>query len=151
MEGSFATFAALLGAVVGGLLSVLASWLAQRVQARSQWLVQEIKQRETLYSEFIDAASCCFADALQASEPDTPPLAKLYAELGRMRLLSSDPVVTEANAIVRKILNTYADPNRTRSEVRELLSDETMNLFSAFATASRRELTDLEPLRRAPR
>ena len=60
-----ATFAALLGATIGGMLSVLASWIAQRVQSRSQWVVQEIKQRKQLYSEFIQRSVRCYADALQ--------------------------------------------------------------------------------------
>jgi hypothetical protein len=141
------TFAALLGAVIGGLLSVLASWLAQRVQARSQWLVQEIKQRQHLYSEFVEAASCSFADALQQDEPQTANLAKLYAEMGRMRLVSSDAVVKEANLIAHKILETYAAANHSGAEVRDLLSRDSIDLFSAFADACRAELAELEPLR----
>jgi hypothetical protein len=137
----------LLGAMIGGLLSVLASWLGQRVQARSQWLVQEVKQRQHLYSEFVDAASCSFADALQQDEPQTANLAKLYAEMGRMRLVSSDAVVKEANLIAHKILETYAAANHSRAEVRDLLSRDSIDLFSAFADACRAELAELEPLR----
>ena len=48
---TFAAFAALFGAVIGGFLSVVASVLAQRVQARSQWMVQEFKQRQHLLCE----------------------------------------------------------------------------------------------------
>src|SRR4051794_23321024 len=96
------TLAALLGAVIGGALSVLASWLAQRVQSKSQWVTQEIKQRQELYSQFVEAASCCFADAMLESEPDTARLAMLYGARGRMRLVSSAPVIEEANLIVHK-------------------------------------------------
>jgi hypothetical protein len=141
------TLAALLGAVIGGLLSVLASWLAQRVQSKSQWLVQEIKQRQQLYSEFVEAASCCFADALLENEPDTTSLAKLYGEMGRMRLLSSEAVVVEANRIAHKILDAYADDNRSKVEVRDFLAHETVDLFSDFGNACRAELTRLQPLR----
>jgi hypothetical protein len=73
-----ATVAALLGAVIGGLLSVLASWLAQRVQSRSQLISQEIQRRQLLYSEFVQATACCYADALQENEPDPGKLASLY-------------------------------------------------------------------------
>jgi hypothetical protein len=141
------TIAALLGAVIGGALSVLASWLAQRVQSKSQWLVQEIKQRQQLYSEFVEAASCCFADALLENEPDTTSLAKLYGEMGRMRLLSSDAVVIEANRIAHKILDAYAEDNRSKVEVRDFLAHETVDLFSDFGNACRAELTRLQPLR----
>ena len=147
MDGMFATFAALLGAVIGGMLSVLASWLAQRVQAKSQWIVQEIKEREQLYSEFIEAASCCFSEALQENEPTTVLVANLYAEIGRIRLLSSAPVVREANLIAHTILDAYAEKNRTKEEVRDLLSHDSIDLFSDFGDACRAELARLQPLR----
>jgi hypothetical protein len=140
------TFAALLGAVIGGALSVLASWLAQRVQSRSQWLVHEIKQRQQLYSEFVDAASCCFADAMLESEPDTARLAKLYGDMGRMRLLSSEPVMAEAKRITHTILEAYAEDNRTRIEIRDYLAHTSMDLFAEFGKACRAELAQLEPL-----
>ena len=143
---TFATFAALLGAVIGGLLSVLASVLAQRVQAKSQWFVQEFKQRQHLYSEFVEAASCCYADALQENEPETAKMAKLYAEVGRMQLVSSAPVIREANRIARKILDTFACENRSRAEVADLLSHDSIDLFSDFGIACRRELSQLQPL-----
>jgi hypothetical protein len=92
------TIAALLGAIIGGLLSVLASWLAQRVQARAQWMSQEILRRQQLYSEFIEAAARCYADALQRNEPNTAALSRLYGEIGRMRLHSSALVIKEAMA-----------------------------------------------------
>ena len=139
------TLAALLGAIIGGVLSVIASWLAQRVQSKSQWLVQEIKQRQQLYSEFVEAASCCFADALQQSKADTATLAKLYGEMGRMRLVSTEPVIREANLIAHRILDTYADTNRTKAEIRALLADDSLDLFSDFGNACRAELAELEP------
>lgn len=142
-----ATFSALLGAIIGGGLSVLASWLAQRVQSKSQWLVQEIKQRQQLYSAFIEAASCAFGDALQANDPDTATLANLYAEVGRMRLVSSEPVVRAANAVAHKILDTYADTNRSKQEVREFLARDSIDLFADFSDACRAELVKLQPSR----
>ena len=139
------TLAALLGAVIGGVLSVLASWLAQRVQSRSQLLTQEIKQRQQLYSDFVEAASCCFADALLESEPDTTTLARLYGQIGRMRLVSSDAVVREANNLAHKILDAYAAENRSRIEVRDFLARDSIDLFSDFGDACRAELLRLEP------
>ncbi len=144
---TFAAFVALFGALIGGLLSVLASVLAQRVQARSQWFVQEFKQRQHLYSEFVEAASCCFADALLENEPDTARIAKLYAEVGQMQLISSQPVIREANRIAHKILDTFACKNRSKAEVAEFLSHDTIDFFSDFGAACREELSRLRPLR----
>lgn len=139
-----AALAALLGAVIGGALSVLASWVAQRVQSRTQLLTQEIKRRQRLYSEFVKAASRCYAEALQENEPEPGNLSRLYGEIGRMRLYSSDEVVNEANFIAHKILETYGDSNRTKAEIRDFLSQKSIDLFSAFGDACRAELARLE-------
>lgn len=48
---------ALAGATIGGLTSVLASWLTQHTQARAQWLAQDKLRQQELYKEFIEAAS----------------------------------------------------------------------------------------------
>jgi hypothetical protein len=139
------TVAALLGAVIGGVLSVFSSWLAQRVQTRSQWLSQEIQRRQQLYSDFIEAAARCFGDALQSSEPDTGRLAKLYGDLGRMRLVSSDEVLRESNQIAHRILNTYGTTNRNKAEIRDFLAHDSIDLFSDFGDACRREMARLQP------
>jgi hypothetical protein len=57
--------AALAGAATGGVMSLLASLLANQRQARAQWLAQDRSGREELYKEFIENASRCYVDALQ--------------------------------------------------------------------------------------
>ena len=138
---------ALLGAVVGGLLSVLASWLAQRVQSKAQLLAHEIQRRQQLYSDFVEASARCYADALQQSEPEPGRLSRLYGEVGRMRLFSSDTVVVEAYRIVHSILDTYRDCNRNKAEIRDFLAGDSVDLFSAFGEACRAELGRLQPNR----
>ena len=138
-------FAALLGAVIGGLLSVLATWLAQRVQTNGQWLTQEIQRRQQLYNDFIETAVRCYADALQKEEPSTKRLAKLYGDMGRMRLQSSKPVLTEAYRIAHRILDTYSAANRSTIEIRDLLAGDSIDLFSDFGEACRAELARLQP------
>ena len=145
-----AAISALAGALVGGILSVLASWIAQRVQSRAQLLAQEIKRRQQLYNDFVESCSRCYADALQENEPEPGRLSRLYAEIGRMRLCSSDKVIEEAYGIVRQILEAYSGSNRTRGEIREYFAHESVDLFSSFAKACRAELIELEapPARR---
>jgi hypothetical protein len=139
------TLAALLGAIIGGLLSVVASWLAQQVQSKAQWLTQEIARRQQLYSEFLDATVCAYADALQHDQIDTNAVSKLYGEMGRMRLNSSEPVLLEAYKILHKILEAYRDTNRSSSEVGELLSSDAVDLYTDFSDACRAELLQLQP------
>lgn len=141
------TFAALLGATLGGALSVVASWLAQRVQSKSQVLTLEIQRRQQLYSDFVKTAARCFADALQESEPNAKRLARLYGAIGRMRVQSSVTVIKEANRIAHRILETFGASNRTKSEIRDFLARDSTDLFSDFGDACRAELMRLQPHR----
>src|SRR5215468_3947880 len=97
--------AALVGATIGGLTSVLASWLSQRTQVRAQWLEQDVVRRQDLYKEFIEEASKCYVHALQHDEADIPSLVGVYAKLGRMRILSSPEVLQSAEQVERRIVD----------------------------------------------
>jgi hypothetical protein len=110
MDISFSAFAALLGAAFGGLTSGLASWLTHRIQVRTQWLAV---RRQELYEEFTEAATKCYADALQHEQPGVPAWVELYAKIGRMRLLSSPRVAALAEQVGQKIIDTYLEPNKT--------------------------------------
>ena len=114
MDASAITaLAALAGATIGGLTSVLASWLTHRTQVRAQWLSHEIIRRQDLYKEFIEQASKCYVHALQHDEPDIAAIVELYARLGWMRVLSSPKVLENAEQIERKIVDTYLAPDKT--------------------------------------
>ena len=114
--------AALLGAGIGGLTSVLASWLNQHTQARAQWLAQDKTRRQELYKEFIEEASRSHINSLQNDKPDLPALIGLYAKISRMRIMSSPNVVDSADQIVRAIVDTYLAPNKTFPELRDMLN-----------------------------
>jgi hypothetical protein len=137
------TLAALLGAAVGGLTSVTATWLAQRTQVRAQWLGQELQRRQDLYNGFIEDASRCYIHALQHDEPDVPGLVNLYAKLGRMRILSSPKVLEAAQHIERKILDTYLAPDKTFPELREMVQKGAVNLLDEFSAGCREEFESL--------
>ena len=96
--------AGLTGAAIGGLTSGIASWSAQKTQSRVQMQAQDKIRRQELYKEFIEAATHCYADALQHEKPDTPGLVNLYGKIGRMRVLSSPRVLASAEQIGQKII-----------------------------------------------
>ena len=131
--------AALAGAVTGGLTSVLTSWLSQHAQARTQWLAQDKLLRQELYKEFIEAASKCNIHALQHDEPDIPALVELYVKVGRMRILSSPKVVESAEAVARRIVDTYLVPNKTFLELREMTNSGSIDLLREFSQTCRAE------------
>ena len=140
MDASLITaLAGLTGAAVGGLTSGLASWLIQKTQARQQWLAQEKLLRQELYKEFIEEASKCHVDALQQDKPDVAALVGLYAKIARMRVLSSQTVLDHAEQIERTILDTYLEPDKTFSELREMANSGSIDLLRDFSEACRAE------------
>jgi|SRR5450631_1227597 hypothetical protein len=135
--------AALAGATVGGLTSVLASWLVQRTQARAQWLAQDTLRRQELYKEFIEEASQCHVYALQHDKAEIPALVSLYAKIARMRVLSSSKVVECAEKIGRKIVDTHLEPDRSFLELREMVNSGSIDLIRDFSETCRAELESL--------
>jgi hypothetical protein len=136
---------ALAGAVIGGLLSVFASWLSQRVQTRAQCLAQETRRRQKLYNDFVELAVHCHADALQQNELNVGRLAKLYIVVDRMRLTCSDRVLQEAYSVIHGILDAYRDPNRSEAEILDLLAGDSIDLLADFADACRADIGKLQP------
>ena len=135
--------AALAGVTIGGLTSVLASWLSQHAQAKALWLAQDKLRRQELYKEFIEAASKCNIHALQHDEPDIPALVELYVKVGRMRILSSPKVVESAEAVARRIVDTYLVPNKTFLELREMTNSGSIDLLREFSQTCRAEFESL--------
>lgn len=135
--------AGLIGAIIGGLTSVLTSWLVQRIQANGQWRRQEVLRREDLYNAFIETAVECYADALQHEEPEMSAMVGLYARIDQMRLHSTRTVIESAEEIRRKIIGTFGDPNRAFPDLRERLADGSLGLLGRFSEACRIELDEL--------
>jgi hypothetical protein len=143
---ALSALAALAGAVIGGLMSVLASWLTQRTQARAQWIVQDKLRRQELYKEFIEEASKCYIDALQHDKGDIPALVTLYTKIGRMRVLSSPKVIESAEKVGRKILDSYLEPDKTFVELREMVNSKSIDILGEFSEACRQEFESLRAL-----
>ena len=135
--------AALTGAAVGGLTSGIANWLNQRSQLRAQWLLHEKSRRQSLYADFVEAASKCYIDALQHDEADIPGLVGLYAKLSAMRAVSSKTVVHRAEDVARKILDTYLEPDKNFVELREMTVDGSIDLLQGFSAACRDEFEEM--------
>jgi hypothetical protein len=138
--------AALTGATVGGLTSGVTNWLNHRSQIRAQWLHHEKNRRQILYRDFIEEASKCYIDALQHHEADAdiPGLVGLYAKLGRMRVLSSRPVVHSAEQIAKKIMDAYLEPDKSFVELRDMARTGAIDLLREFSDACREEFEELQ-------
>jgi ferredoxin-NADP reductase len=146
MEASIiSALAALTGSAVGGLTSVAANWLNHKGQIRAQWLHHERSRRQILYRDFIEEASKCYIDALQHHEADAdiPSLVGLFAKLGRMRVLSSRPVVHCAEHIAGKIMDTYLQPDKSFVELRDMAKSGAIDLLREFSDACRDEFEQM--------
>ena len=116
-------FAALAGATIGGLASFGTSWLTQRTQLRHAHREAERAELRTLYQDFINEGSRLFIEAMRAKTDDIDDisgLVGLHAIVGRMRLISGQPVIDAAMRVEETIIETYLGPDRT---IRELMDD----------------------------
>ena len=141
--GYLPAFAALAGSAIGGLTSFASAWLTQRHQARAKRLSGEKASRQNLYKQFIDEAAKLYADALVHDQAEVSALVSVYALISRMRVVSSSAVIEKAEAVVHLIIDTYFTPNRTFSELRQLLNSHAFNPLRAFSEECRAELETL--------
>jgi hypothetical protein len=132
--------AALAGSMIGGLTSVVASWLNQHVQFTAQRRSTDLGRRADLYRDFIKEASKWYADAYEHDTPEVSNLVNLYAMVSTMRVLSSPSVVENADKVVRVIIETYLARNKSFGEVTEILDNESMNPLRDFSNACREDL-----------
>ena len=105
----------------------------------SQWLSSQALRRQELHRVFIEIASKCYIDALQSEKPDISGLVGLYANISRMRVLSSTDVVEKAERVAQRILDTYSEPDKSFVELRSMVKDHAVDLLHDFSRACRVE------------
>ena len=121
-SASISAFAALGGALIGGLTSFATSWLTQQTQTMAQQLEHKLTRREELYKDFIEEASRLHADSLVHDTPDVSQLIRLYVMISRMRVLASTRIVENADNVARLIVNNYLVANKTFPELRDMVN-----------------------------
>jgi hypothetical protein len=134
-------FAALAGAIIGGLTSFGTTWFTQRAQLRSADREARRAKLEALYNDYITEAARRYVDALTHQTEDPTNMVPLYALGSRMRLASARAVIDAAVRIDETILETYLGPNRALHEVRDLIREGGMKtLLIEFSEACREDL-----------
>ena len=68
---------------------------------------------------------------------------RLYAEISRMRILSSPAVVNNADQIVKNIIRANLEPNKTFPELREMADSGLIDPLRNFSEACRAESESL--------
>ncbi len=132
--------AGLAGALIGGLTSFATSWLTQRQQILNAHREAETARLETLYNDFIAEASRIFGDALTHQTDDATAMVRLFAMVGRMRLISDRTVVDAAVRVEDTLIDTYLGPNRTLREMMEFAHNGGMAFLTEFSEAARKDL-----------
>ncbi len=143
MDSNYLTaFVGLAGAALGGATSFATTWLIHQSTIRDRHKEAELSKLETLFGDFIMEASHLYADALSSScdQQGIDKLVKLYALLGRIRLVASRDVVGCAEQAMTAILETYRKPNRTLADLQELSHSGELNFLLEFGRACRAQL-----------
>ncbi len=137
-------FAALGGSVVGGLISGVAMWRAQRYQTQAGQRAHQIAYREELFRDFIVAASKAYGRALMSNEPDLQDIIGVFSLINRMQVLCLPATTACAQRVTDMTIETYFQPNKTFDDIRAMIKQRTMvNPLNDFAEAAREELQTL--------
>ena len=135
--------AAALGSLVGAAATVATTWIAQRKQSIRENTEWKLREREALYGEFITEASRLVVDALVHSLERPDQLVTLYGILGRIRLLSGEKVLGEAEVCCHRIFDLYSRPNMTSEEIRAAFEANQLDHLKDFSLACRAELLEI--------
>jgi hypothetical protein len=135
--------AGMLGSVVGGSAAVATAWITQKTVSRRKLIQEEMHKRETLYGEFIAECAKLIVDAFTHTLDNADTLLPLYALINRIRLCASQPVLVEAERLLRRITEQYFARNLTLEEMRELTLSEGGDPLKSFGEACRLEFKSI--------
>ena len=109
------------GSVVGGLASLVSALLSKTHETRARLASDDKVGRQKLYTQFIEEASKLYLDALVRDQPEPSAMVSIYALISKMRIVSKPNVVENAEAVMQTIFRTYSLPNKTFSDLRQLI------------------------------
>jgi len=138
--GYVSAIAALAGAALGGLTSFASSWTTLQAQTKAQRLAESKSRRGEVYKQFIEEASKVYVDSLMHDNLEFSGLVGLYALISRMRIQSSMKVTESADRIVRQIVDTYFEPNKTLTELQRMVHEGGLDPLKDFSDVCRNEL-----------
>ena len=132
---------ALGGSIIGSLSSSIATWINQRSQARAARITNDRVRLEDIFKDFVSAATAAYGEATQSNEPKMQQLIQLYCLVSKMRILCTPRTVECADAVMQRIHETYAMPNRTIADLNAIMrSGQGLDPVGDFAESARAEL-----------
>lgn len=133
-------FSALAGTMIGGVTTFLSSWTTQMAQIRSARLTEERARRDDLYSKFLEETARLYSYAMSEDKINHEKLVNIFALRGRILLQSSSSTVEAADAIIKRLVSIYMQPNRTDEDLMRDLENTSNDLMVDFAKVCRAEL-----------
>ena len=140
---SISALSGVLGSLVGGSATVATAWITQRTLTRRELNVADMRKREKLYAEFIGECARLLIDAFIHTLDDPEKLMPLYALTNRVRLTASQPVLAEAERLLKRITEQYFSRNLTVEEMRSLAGSDAADPLREFGEACRAELKSI--------
>lgn len=106
------TAAALLGSVIGGLVSYLTTRYLKREEWRQERIDKQISLREELYANFIEECSRLALSSIDKKSSEVKVFAKMGSLWGRIKLVASPAVIQAACELQDQVIDMHAkDPN----------------------------------------
>lgn len=137
---TISALAIILGSLVAAMATVATAWFTQRTIHRRTLVRDEMRKRESLYGEFISVCSRLIVDSLTNSLETPETLLPAYALVNRIRLSASEPVLQEADLMLRRISHQYSARNLSFKELHRLTQSQEGDPLKPFGEACRREL-----------
>ena len=145
MEATLITaMAGVFGSLVGASASIGTTWLTKRTEIVRTTAERKLRERESLYNQFLTEASRVAVHALTHSFEGPDQIVALYGILSRIRLVASNTVVREGEMCCMRILAMYGKPSMTVDELRGVMATANdlaeLDPLKAFSNACREEL-----------
>ena len=135
--------AAVFGSLVGSSATVATAWVTQKTLSKRELISADIRQRETLYGEFIRECSKLVMDSFARTLDKPETLLSAYELVNRIRLSASDAVLAEAEHVLRRLTEQYSSPNLSLEEMRALVRTGEPDPLKGFGEACRVELKSI--------
>ncbi|SKA40461.1 hypothetical protein SAMN02745126_06359 [Enhydrobacter aerosaccus] len=109
-------------------------------QERANQAARTTARRENLYGEFIEESSKLYTDALVHELGDMSKFVRLYALQSKLRLFASATVLSQADVVLQRIMETYLNPQKDLQVILNGPTARDMDILRSFSEACRRDL-----------
>jgi hypothetical protein len=135
--------AALIGSVIGGVISFVTTRDATARQWRHSLVLRELDRKESLYSEFIGECAKLLLSSIDKKESSGIAFANLYTLLGKIRMMSSTEVRSAAETLAKRCTDAHWDEGNKTGNNADSRVFEARNRFTESARA------ELDAIRKA--